>query len=1147
MFLKSLKLAGFKSFADRTRLEFEPGVTVVVGPNGSGKSNIVDALAWVMGTQSAKSLRTQRMEDVIFAGTATRPQLNRSEVTLVFDNERGMIPLDMPEVSITRRLYRDGSSDYEINGTPCRLLDIQELLSDTHVGRHQHVIVGQGQLDAILNAKPEDHRAIIEEAAGILKHRLRKDRAVRRLERTDADVLRLQDILGELTRQMRPLKRQARDAERHGALAAEALALRLYVSGEELRAIDARMVEVSREQVATSEVVARSEAELGDVETAHQDLRVRAGEAGAALERDTAAAARLETTSERLRSIAQLSAERSRALRSRLEGAAERQVDLHEEAQALINDLAQAGAEEAAARDASERAEAKLRVLTDEERSLSEQESMPTEGAVAMTRGELRAQETAQFRDERDLADIADRNVTVTAQLEAVEGEIGELNEQIQEMDAALEPARTAFDRARRELEAAQESADTAAVAERDASIELASARAELRAIELALAGRGDREAVELAARSEVVTGTISQHLDVPADLVAAVTAALGSWTDALAVASADQIESLAGSLKGEGLGGVALVAARFVEQIPARSVAESSGLDALVDLLPGETSRLAAALLGDVVVAEGWQAGWKLVQRNPSIRVVTPEGDLITVDGIGLGNPDGASFMMVEAAHARVESAEIAASRAASFKITTTRSLSDAEIGARTAETALSDLEARLAGATEAMDLLGRRRTLLTQEQESLRSRTAVITEAATDRRSQIETLRRRLEALEGEEAERQRAWDELARRRQHVAEQRDAARVSRQDAASRLGAVVERRQLLDRRLAEVRSELDRFDSEEIDPDEISRLDQLGTAARHTLDVVAGKLAVLRARQMELRNRAGEVGAALTEARQTEERLRKVISDSKERSARLAVEATELRVRREAVAEALRRDVDADETQALSAERPELDDEIDPRERLETVRATLRRMGPVNPLAAEEFADLEGRHQFLDEQLKDLEQSRSELRKVITVLDEEIAGLFARAFDEVARHYQDNFAILFPGGRGTLTLTDPKDSLGSGVDIHAQPLGKKVSRLTLLSGGERSLAALAFLFAVFKARPSPFYVLDEVEAALDDANLRRFLKLVEDFRAHAQMVVITHQQQTMEAADTLYGVTMEPGGSSQVIAKRLSTQLVQT
>jgi len=360
-------------------------------------------------------------------------------------------------------------------------------------------------------------------------------------------------------------------------------------------------------------------------------------------------------------------------------------------------------------------------------------------------------------------------------------------------------------------------------------------------------------------------------------------------------------------------------------------------------------------------------------------------------------------------------------------------------------------------------------------------------------------------------------------------------------------LGAVVERRQLLERRLADVTGELRALTGQEVDPAEIGRLEELGAAARRTLDAVAGKLAVLRERQAELRATAGEVGTALEAAQQNEERLRTTIADGKERAARLAVEATELRVRREAVAEGLRRDVDADEDRALAAAQPELEDGIEPTARLETVQVTLRRMGPVNPLAAQEYAELEERHSFLGDQLNDLEESRSELKKVITALDEEIGSLFEDAYQEVERHYQENFSILFPGGKGTLSLTDPKDSLASGVDIHAQPLGKKVSRLTLLSGGERSLAALAFLFAVFKARPSPFYVMDEVEAALDDANLRRFLRLVEDFRAHAQMVIITHQQQTMESADTLYGVTMEPGGSSQVIAKRLSAELART
>ncbi|MEX0757638.1 MAG: AAA family ATPase, partial [Acidimicrobiia bacterium] len=335
MYLKSLKLTGFKSFADRTRMEFRPGVTVVVGPNGSGKSNVVDAIAWVMGTQSPKALRTAKMDDVIFAGTATRPGLGRAEVTLVFDNSSGMLPLDLAEVSVTRRLYRDGSSDYEINGVGCRLLDIQELLSDSGVGRHQHVIIGQGQITSILNATPDQHRAVVEEAAGILKHRVRKDKALRRLERTDADVIRLRDLLGEIGKRMRPLKRQASAALRHAEVAEAVQTLRLAVGAQDLRAIDRRASEIAATAAADERTVVESEQARLEVASKLAGLRSDAGDVGEALDRDSAAAAKAETVLERLRRIGQVAHERHRSGIARLAGADERRRDLAGESEGL--------------------------------------------------------------------------------------------------------------------------------------------------------------------------------------------------------------------------------------------------------------------------------------------------------------------------------------------------------------------------------------------------------------------------------------------------------------------------------------------------------------------------------------------------------------------------------------------------------------------------------------------------------------------------------------------------------------------------------------------------------------------------------------------------------------------------------------------
>jgi len=1144
VFLKSLKVVGFKSFADRTRLEFEPGVTVVVGPNGSGKSNLVDAMAWVMGTQSTRNLRTDKMEDVIFAGTATRPALSRAEVTLVFDNASRALPLDLDEVGVTRRLYRDGSSDYQINGVDCRLLDVQELLSDSGVGRHQHVIVGQGQLDSILSAKPEDHRAVIEEAAGILKHRLRKERAVRRMERTDADVLRLRDILQELKRQIRPLRRQAKAAERYDSLKSDLRGLHLYLGGEELRQIRSR-----KELVGSEEITQRGRLTAAEGERDQLDLRLgpmaeAAGDAGRALDRDTAAAARLETTMERLRRIGQVAHERRKSAEARMQGAGERRRDLEDEARQLEIELGQSADQERRASQESDRAERAIQGLEDEERSLTEQEGLPIEGATAVVRGNLTALEAVADRDGRESRDIGRRLEVLHAQLETEAREIEELRDEIRRLDMETETAQQQYDAAAEVRATDQKSWQQVEADAGEARLVLAAARARAEALENAAAGLTDPRARDLAAQRAGVLGTVATLLDIPERLVAAVDAALGPWSDALAVDSAEHVLAAVADLKAHGLGGIPLVAGRPCrEGAPARSVAASWGVDALVDVLgPKADADLATLLVGDVIVAEGWSAAWKIVDLHPEIRAVTPEGDLIDSFGVRVAHPDGASPAMVEAALVSLEEAELRLARAESLLTAGTRSFDSSREDERRALEALESIEARISGATDALDRLERGRAATEAEIVRLDDRRTALIESEAERETQIGQLRGRLAALEGEEAERQRAWDELATRRQLVAGKKEEARRIRQEAAAGYGAIVERRRLLERRLREVRGELQDQSARPVDPAQVAHLAGVEDGSRQTLALVRAHIEALRDRQRDLRREAGEAGVRLSEARTRFEEARSVIERSKDQLSRLALEGTELRMREEAVAEQLRRDADATEAEAMAAGAPEIEGDVEPRELLEILQAELRRMGPINPLAANEYRDLSQRHDFLEGQLEDLEQSRSDLRKVVRALDDEIVEAFTAAFEQVSGHFADQFAVLFPGGQGLLRLTEPDQPLTTGVDIEAQPFGKKVSRLSLLSGGEKSLAALAFLFAVFKARPSPFYVLDEVEAALDDTNLRRFLRLVDQFRGSAQLVVVTHQQQTMEAADVLYGVTMEPGGSSQVVAKRLTT-----
>lgn len=1142
MKLKHLTLRGFKSFADRTRLDFSTGVNVVVGPNGSGKSNILDAIAWVMGTQGTKSLRTEKMDDVIFAGTATRPPLPRAEVSLTFANDDQIMPLNLAEITITRRLFRDGTSEYEMNGVPCRLLDIQELLSDGGIGKHQHVLVSQGEVGDVLNASPEGHRAVIEEAAGVTKYRSRRDRATRRLERTDHDVERLNDILAQQKRSMRPLKRQANAAGRHDSVRDEARALRIWLGGEELRGISSRSDSASIERGEVATTRDQADEELEGLRGRLVSLRAGAGTVGAALERDTAAAARLETTRERLRRISIVAKERSQSIMARLEGAEERREDLEIEQRQLEHDIETAAHDEESATDEAEHRATILADLEAEERSLTEQIQLPAESVAANLRGDLLALETAERRDRAERGQTSARIQVVDERTAEETAEIRRLDESMKATDAEVTSLHDVYTRkkdVRVEAEGAWRDADGDATEHR---LTTAGALARVDALEAAFDGLVDEATQKIASQADGVIGAIVQRLEVPLELAAAVDGALGQWRDAFVVSDVSSLADAVELVKGSGSGGVAFVLTPGSAAPTAGETAATYGVDLLINLLgPSTDFDLAATMLGDVILVQGWKTGAQIVAASPQIRAVTPEGDVITRIGISVAQPDGAGPAAIEAARVSLEVAERNLARADSLATAGKRTFDVASDAERESLEMLEACEARLAGSTEALGLVDRARAASLGERARLTQRLDALDEADASRRERIVEVRRRVGEFEGEEATRQAALDALNGRREEVAARRDEARRTREQATSNLASIRERRKMMGRRLAVVVSETSQLELLPGPGGDIARLRDIRARAEVAIEVVSVHVATLRDRQREMRERLGSANQELSQAETRREELERATRSLGDRLSALDIELAELAVRHEAACEGLRRDVDVSQELALSAERPPLDDGLEPRQRLESLQGDLKRMGPINPLAAQEYAEIAAEVEELESQLADLDQSRRDIRKVVEALDEKLGSLFMEAFEEIARFYAENFSLVFPGGRGRLTLTDPGDPLTTGVVVEAQPAGKKVGRLSLLSGGERSLAALAFLFAVFRARPSPFYVLDEVEASLDDANLHRFLRLVDTLRSSVQLVIITHQQQTMEAADVLYGITMEPAESSKVLSKRMA------
>lgn len=1137
--LKSIKLLGFKSFADRTVLEFGRGVSVVVGPNGTGKSNIVDAVSWVLGTQFTRALRADQMDDVVFAGTANRPAHSRAEVTLVMDNSDRTAPLDLDEVAITRRLFRGGTSGYEINGVACRLLDIQELLSDGGLGRRQHLIVGQGRLDTILGGSPVQRREIIEDAAGILKHRVRKAKALRRLDRSEADVVRLLDIVGELERRKRPLQRQVRDAERHEALRSELRSLRLWLGGEELRNLARRSQEVYRERTGLEERVAGRRAEQGRVRAMIDGAERRSERLAAELERDGQAIAGLRTVAARLHGIAKVARERASGLAGRIGETESAYRRLYEEAADLSAGTEQAADRERRAREQAEHLEAELRSAEDRLRNAPSGEVLRADPELAALRSELRAAESGAERAARSIAghvrsigQARDRLARQSELHDRLAQEALSIAERLDRIRGST--AARSEDRRRMEVRSGR-------CSDRVRRAETGRAGASARVDTLEAAGGSTRSPVRDRLKdADGVLGELLDLLQVPEPWLDAVGAALGEWAEALVVDGDDAIGAAMAAIRTGGQGTVRLVAAEDDPAgAPALAVAERWGVSTLVDRLgPPARSGWAFRLLGDVVVVSGWREGWEIVRAAPGVRAVTTGGDLITRFGVAPADPGAGSPNMVAAARRALEDADrelTEARRAESEAAARLDAARGDQESARAEEVAAESQQAHLTGALERS---GRARDALAREITGLEVRLAAArrSEESTGRR--LAELRASIAAAEaGEEVD---SREVLARQRQDAVSRHAEARAAWEESVRVVGAATERHRLLGDRLAAATARLaDGADTAA----EQAALDHARTIEHWALrvtEVVRHKLAELGKRRERSRMAAR---ASAEEVNSLRKRMAALVQDqeaARSRLGQLGITAAELEVRQESVAERLRREADATEDEALAAMLP-AGAQPGAESRVEDLAAQLARIGPINLLAAEEFRELDERYRHLIEQLADLERAGSEIRRAIDILDTEMADLFRTTFEDTARHYRSCFATLFPGGLGELVLTGSDDPLEAGVEIRAQPFGKKVGKLSLLSGGERALAALAFLFAVFKARPGPFHILDEVDAALDEANLGRFLRLVDDFRTGSQLVLITHQQATVRVADTLYGITMAPGGSSRALVRDMN------
>ena len=1202
MYLKSLTLKGFKSFAQPTTFAFETGVTCVVGPNGSGKSNIVDALAWVMGEQGAKTLRGGKMEDVIFAGTATKGPLGRAEVILTIDNADGALPIEYAEVTISRTLFRNGGSEYAINGEQCRLLDVQELLSDSGLGREMHVIVGQGQLDAVLHATPEDRRGFIEEAAGILKHRRRKEKTLRKLDAMQANLTRLSDLAGEIRRQLKPLGAQAEVAKEAASIAATVRDARARLLADEVVELRTAITAFSRseserksERIVLQEQLDQAKLRVGRLEQA---------QLGDAVDGARRTAFGLESVQERLRGLFNLANQRLSLLGQQVDNplggstTSESAVqDARAEADRLAETVAEAEEAVGAAAAATATAKASLDSLDEEisaQSALVSRHSLELAGLAArvdVARTSLASARGELLRQQNALEAAEQRRDSTRAEFVALEAEAATSDEGDGSLDAAYEAAEAAVSSIQAEIEALR---DEVHVAERERD----ALAARSSALSLAVEQKDGSNAL-VGAKLSGIRGLVAEHVRIEPGFEAAIAAALGSLADAVLADSREAAFDALEHSASKDFGRVEVVVSDA--SVPASPNFTAEGVRSAASVVEAPDGVL--GLLADVVIADDLAAARAAWTKAPDATTfVTRQGDVLTRYVLRGGSGAKRSRLELvaerDAAAARLATVTTQIERSRFALAERRGALETAKAEAATALQALREYDAQLAAQSEQ---LGRFRIQLEAAQaewERLSAAVEVSSESVRGAEAEVERAKAahdeyeaiprpildvssrdavlaEVEAARSVELERRMGLEtirERVRAQRAAAEQLAAQLVAERAAAEEQArlAVIRRRQVAaandvigmlpavldvaDRSLSEARVALAAAEAERAAQNqELTDIRREEATLRERLMGVSENVHGLEMQIYEkklhlssLLERAGEELGLVEDVLVAEYGPEVPVPDDAELVADLqpAVSSSPEDSGAGALPEGDTPDEpsEAPEKSEVAEATPQGKPFVRAEQEARLARAErkLAQLGRVNPLALEEFAALEQRHKFLTEQLTDLTNTRKDLLTIIDELDEKMQDIFASAFEDTKAAFAQVFPVLFPGGTGSIQLTDPDNLLTTGIEVSVKPAGKKIERLSLLSGGERSLAAVALLIAIFKARPSPFYIMDEVEAALDDANLGRLLAIFEDLRQTSQLIVITHQKRTMEIADALYGVSMRADGISAVVGQRV-------
>ncbi|MGV1035137.1 MAG: chromosome segregation protein SMC [Microbacteriaceae bacterium] len=1158
MYLKSLTLKGFKSFAQPTTFAFEPGVTAVVGPNGSGKSNVVDALAWVMGEQGAKTLRGGKMEDVIFAGTSTRGPLGRAEVALTIDNTDGALPIDYTEVTISRTLFRNGSSEYAINGENCRLLDVQELLSDSGLGREMHVIVGQGRLDAVLQASAEDRRGFIEEAAGILKHRRRKEKSVRKLEAMESNLTRLSDLAGEIRRQLKPLGKQAEVAREAQSIAAHVRDARARILADDVLTLRRSLEDHSKteQERHTERIVLTEQLEQKSLRI----TRLEAQQGGDAVDAARQTTHALESVQERARGLYTLANQRISLLGTEL--------DIEEQPHTVTRAMIEDAAEEAAT--------AAQRVNAADDALLAAQSVTRTQrAALDAVDAEVAAQSALVSQHDLEISQLVGRADAAASKAAALAGEVERHESTLAAAEARVVETQRSLEQLSAEAGEADDTSElnahyeaagerlTAAELERDRLREALhdferkrdALHAQVRALSRGLEAADGTTSI-LEERVGGAQARVADVIAVSAGFEAAVTAALGALADAVIVESADRgVDVLKRAHDGE-LGRVDVVIADYVQ--PALAWPKLAGLTPLAEIVSGPVGVL--ALLRSVAVvdslADARAALPKLGALDVPVTLVTRDGDVLSASRLQGGSGRGRGRLELraerDAAQAELEAAERGAEGAREGLDAARAAASQAKDAAAAALAALRSFDAELAARTETLNRARAHAEAAAAEVERVRASGESVRQRLSEAEAEVE----RTAAERDNASARPRPMldvstrDQIAAEWEQAREAEVAARLELETARERARGEearvqnLQQRQAAEARAAEeaARRAVQRTRQREIAENVVAQLPDL--LASIDTSLAQARLELERAEAERTKH-----SEELQLLRKDESSLRERLQAITENVHGLELQIYEKKLHLSSLLERAGDELGLVEDVLIAEFGPEVPvgedepyDRAAQQQRLRQYEAKYEQLGRVNPLALEEFAALEQRHNFLTEQLADLTKTRADLMTIIEEIDGKMQVIFLEAFEDTQAAFTEVFPILFPGGSGSIALTAPDDLLNTGIEVTVKPAGKKIDRLSLLSGGERSLAAVALLVAIFKARPSPFYIMDEVEAALDDANLGRLLSIFEELRASSQLIVITHQKRTMEIADALYGVSMRQDGVSAVVGQRVAT-----